>query len=257
MDIATLFGILGALGVVTAAIMLGEAATVFINTPSLIIVIGGTFGVTLTRVSLKHFLGSFKIGMLAFMHKTYLSQELIAEAVELATAARKEGILALEGRDIGHPFLKQGIDLCIDGHPPEVVTSMLEREIDLNLERQDMGVKMFVAIGDAAPAMGMIGTLIGLVQMLANMDDPKSIGPAMAVALLTTLYGAVIANCVAIPIAEKLKLIMNEDRLNKMLILESVSAIQEGTNPRVLQQSLAAFLPEGSREIAVAGAAAA
>ena len=155
--------------------------------------------------------------MMAFMHKTYMSQELITEAVELATAARKDGILALEGRDIGHPFLKQGIDLCIDGHPPEVVTSMLEREIDLNLERQDMGIKMFVAIGDAAPAMGMIGTLIGLVQMLANMDDPKTIGPAMAVALLTTLYGAVIANCVAIPIAEKLKNIMNDDRLNKML----------------------------------------
>jgi len=134
---------------------------------------------------------------------------------------------------------------------------MLEREIDLNLERQDMGIKMFVAIGDAAPAMGMIGTLIGLVQMLANMDDPKTIGPAMAVALLTTLYGAVIANCVAIPIAEKLKLIMNDDRLNKMLILESVTAIQEGTNPRVLQQSLAAFLPEGSRDLATAEPAAA
>ena len=111
---------------------------------------------------------------------------------------------------------------------------------------------MFVAIGDAAPAMGMIGTLIGLVQMLANMSDPKSIGPAMAVALLTTLYGAVIANCVAIPISEKLKLMMNEDRLHKMLILESITAIQDGTNPRVLQQALAAYLPEGSRDIAAA-----
>ena len=103
----------------------------------------------------------------------------------------------------------------------------------------------------------MIGTLIGLVQMLANMEDPKTIGPAMAVALLTTLYGAVIANCVAIPISEKLKLIMNEDRLNKLLILESVTAIQEGTNPRVLQQSLAAFLPEGSRDLGEAEPAAA
>jgi chemotaxis protein MotA len=256
-DIATLVGVIGAFAVIIVSIMLGEGPLVFINVPSLTIVIGGTFGVTLMRVSLKRFFGSFKIGMMAFMHKGYLSQELIAEAVALATAARKEGILALEGRDIGHPFLKQGIDLCIDGHPPEVVTAMLEREMDLNLERQDMGIKMFVAIGDAAPAMGMIGTLIGLVQMLANMSDPKSIGPAMAVALLTTLYGAVIANCVAIPIAEKLKLIMNEDRLNKMLIQESVTAIQEGMNPRILQQSLVAFLPEGSREVAAAGAAAA
>ncbi len=257
MDLATLLGIIGGLGVIVASIFMGGSAPIFLNMPSVMIVVGGTVAVTLTRVSLKHFLGSFKVGIKAFMHKKHLPQELIAEAVELSNVARKEGILALEGRDIGHPFLKQGIDLCIDGHPPETVTAMLEREIDLNLERQDMGVKMFVAIGDAAPAMGMIGTLIGLVQMLSNMDDPKKIGPAMAVALLTTLYGAVIANAFAIPIAEKLRLIMNEDRLNKLLILESVTAIQEGTNPRVLQQSLVAFLPENNRELAAAGAAAA
>ena len=257
MDPATLLGIIGGLGVIVAAIIVVGSAPLFMNLPGAMIVCGGTLAVTLTRVSLKHFVGSFKIGMKAFMHKKYLPQELIAEAVELANVARKEGILALEGRDIGHPFLKQGIDLCIDGHPPETVTTMLEREIDLNIGRQDMGIKMFVAIGDAAPAMGMIGTLIGLVQMLANMDDPKQIGPAMAIALLTTLYGAVIANAFAIPIAEKLKLIMDEDRLNKLLILESVTAIQEGTNPRVLQQSLAAFLPENNRDLAAAGAAAA
>jgi chemotaxis protein MotA len=256
-DLATLLGIIGGLGVIVASIMMGGSAPLFVNVPSIMIVCGGTFAVTLTRVSLKHVMSSFKIGVQAFRYKKHLPQELIAEAVELANVARKEGILALEGRDIGHPFLKQGIDLCIDGHPPETVTSMLEREIDLNIGRQDVGIKMFMAIGDAAPAMGMIGTLIGLVQMLSNMDDPKQIGPAMAVALLTTLYGAVIANAFAIPIAEKLKLIVNEDRLNKLLILESVTAIQEGTNPRVLQQSLAAFLPENGRDVAAAGAAAA
>ena len=257
MDLATLLGILGGLGVIATSILMGGNSAIFLNLPSIMIVVGGTFAVTLTRVSLKYFLGSFKVGIGAFMYKKHMPQELIAEAVELANAARKEGILALEGRDIGHPFLKQGIDLCIDGHPPETVSAILEREMDLNIERQDTGIKLFMAIGEAAPAMGMIGTLIGLVQMLSSMDDPKSIGPAMAVALLTTLYGAVIANAFAIPIAEKLKLIMNEDRLNKMLILESVTAIQEGTNPRVLQQALAAFLPENSRELAAAGAAAA
>lgn len=257
MDLATLLGILGGLGVIIGSIFMGGSAPTFLNGPSVMIVVGGTVAVTLTRVSLKHFLGSFKVGLGAFMYKKHMPQELIAEAVDLANVARKDGILALEGRDIGHPFLKQGIDLCIDGHPPETVSAILEREMDLNIERQDMGIKMFMAVGDAAPAMGMIGTLIGLVQMLSAMDDPKSIGPAMAVALLTTLYGAVIANAFAIPIAEKLKLIMNEDRLNKMLILESVTAIQEGTNPRVLQQALAAFLPENNRELAAAGAAAA
>ena len=256
MDLATLLGIIGGFAVIIGSILMGESALIFVNPPSMVIVVGGTFAVTLMRVSVKHFLGSFKVCLLAFMNKSQPPQELILEAVELANVARKEGILALEGRDIGHPFLKQGIDLCIDGHPPETVSDMLEREIDLNLERQDVGIRMFMAIGDAAPAMGMIGTLIGLVQMLSNMDDPKKIGPAMAVALLTTLYGAIIANAFAIPIAEKLKLLMNEDRLNKMLILESVSAIQEGTNPRVLQQSLTAFLPENSRNLEAAGAAA-
>ena len=249
MDLATLLGILGGLTVIVGAIVMGESAPIFINAPGFLIVAGGTVAVVLTRVSMKHVVSSMKVGMQAFMHKNHLPQELIAQAVELANVARKEGILALEGREIAHPFLKQGIDLCIDGHPPETVTEMLEREIDMHLERQDVGIKMFMAIGEAAPAMGMIGTLIGLVQMLSNMDDPKKIGPAMAVALLTTLYGAVIANCFAIPIAEKLKLILNEDRLNKMLILESVTAIQEGTNPRVLQQSLGAFLPENHRAL--------
>ena len=250
MDLATLLGILGGFGIIIGSIFMGGSAGTFINVPSLLIVCGGTVAVVLTRVTLGQFFSSFKVAMLAFMHKDFSATELITEAVELANVARKEGVLALEGRDIAHPFLKKGIDLCIDGHAPDVVNQMLERELDLHLEREEVGIKMFIAIGDAAPAMGMIGTLIGLVQMLSSMEDPKSIGPAMAVALLTTLYGAVIANAFAIPIAEKLKLISNEDRLNKMLILESVSAIQEGVNPRVLQQSLVAFLPENSREIA-------
>jgi len=247
-DLATLIGIVGALGVVLSAIVMGNAPALFINIPSLVIVIGGTVAVTLTRVTIQQFLATFKLTLYAFMHKSYSAKDLITEAVELANIARKEGILALEDREIKHTFLNQGISLCIDGHSAEVVNEMLEREMDLNLEREKTGIKMFTAIGDAAPAMGMIGTLIGLVQMLATMEDPKTIGPSMAVALLTTLYGAVIANCVAIPLSEKLKLISEDERLNKLLILASVAAIQGGTNPRVLQQSLTAFLPENSRE---------
>jgi len=128
---------------------------------------------------------------------------------------------------------------------------MLSKDINLELDRQNTGIKMFKSIAEAAPAMGMIGTLIGLVQMLANMDDPKSIGPAMAVALLTTLYGAVIANAVALPLAAKLQAISAAERLNKLLILESVAGIQEGTNPRVLQQLLTTYLPESKREAAM------
>lgn len=248
MDIATLLGLIGAMAVIALAIMLGGSAGVFFNIPSLAIVIGGTFAATLAQISLKNFLGSFKVVMKAFMHKDGDPNSLIEEAVELANIARKEGILALEGKDISDIFLKKGIGLCIDGHPPEVVQKMLSKDINLAIERHTTGSKMFKSIGDVAPAMGMIGTLIGLVQMLSNMDDPKAIGPAMAVALLTTLYGAIIANGIALPIAAKLQSVSATELLNRNLILESVSSIQAGTNPRVLEQLLLSFLPESKRQ---------
>ncbi len=248
MDIATLLGLFGALGVISASIFLGGSVNTFFNIPSLVVVVGGTFAVTLSQVSLAQFLGSFKIALGAFLHKSSDPVKLIEEAIDLADTARKEGILALESKEISDPFLDSGVKFCIDGHPTEVVQKMLAKDINLTLERQTTGIKMFKAAADAAPAMGMIGTLIGLVQMLSNMDDPKSIGPAMAVALLTTLYGAVIANAICIPIAEKLTAISADERLNKLLILESIAGIQEGTNPRVLQQLLTTFLPENKRE---------
>ena len=247
MDIATLVGFLGGMGVIAAAIMLGGDVGQFIDTVSIVIVVGGTFMVVLFRVTLAQFLGSFKAAMIAFLYKSTDPVKLIEEAVELANIARKEGILALEGKEISHPFLKTGISLSIDGHPPEVVSKLLAKDINLTIERHETSANMFKAAGDAAPAMGMIGTLVGLVQMLSNMSDPKSIGPAMAVALLTTLYGAVIANAIALPIADKLKLRANEEKLNKTLILESISGIQEGLNPRVLEQILMTFLPESKR----------
>jgi len=204
--------------------------------------------VTLCQISLGQFFGSFKVALRAFMHKSVGPEVLIEEAVTLADVARKEGILALEGTEINDAFLENGVKLCIDGHSIDIVQRMLSKDINLELQRQNTGIQMFKSIAEAAPAMGMIGTLIGLVQMLANMDDPKSIGPAMAVALLTTLYGAIIANAIALPIAAKLKAISADERLNKLLILESVSGIQEGINPRVLKQLLIAYLPESKRE---------
>jgi chemotaxis protein MotA len=248
MDLATLLGIVSASFVISGAIYIGGDLLTFLNIPSFIVVFGGTFAVTLTRVSLKCFLSSFKIGLKAFRYKVTIPEKLIEEAVEIAKLVRKEGILSLENKEIEHPFLQRGVNLCIDGHPPEVVQEMLSKDINLSIERHDLGVNMFKAIGDAAPAMGMIGTLIGLVQMLSNMDDPKAIGPAMAVALLTTLYGAIIANAFALPIAEKLKLVSNEERLSKHLVLESISSIQVGTSPRVMEQLLLNYLPESKRQ---------
>ena len=207
--------------------------------------------VTLCQISLAQFFGSFKVTMRAFLHKSVPAEGLIEEAIALADTARKEGILALEGAEINDTFLENGIKMCIDGHSTEIVQKMLSKDINLELQRQATGIQMFKSIAEAAPAMGMIGTLIGLVQMLANMDDPKSIGPAMAVALLTTLYGAVIANAVALPIAAKLKAISDNERLNKLLILESIAGIQDGVNPRILQQLLTTYLPESKREAAL------
>jgi chemotaxis protein MotA len=230
-----------------ASITSGGPFSIFVNTPSLMVVVGGTLGVTLMRISLADFLGSFKVGMKGLFNKMEDPVSIIEEAVELANVARKEGILALEGKEIGDPFLEKGIGLCIDGHSPEIVNKLLSQEINQGIQRHDMGADMFKAMATYAPAMGMIGTLIGLVQMLANMSDPASIGPAMAIALLTTLYGAVIANAFAGPLADKLLLISAYEKRNKTIILESIAAIQEGTNPRVMQQMLNAFIAEGKR----------
>lgn len=248
MDLATLLGLIITFGFILGAIISGGPIGLFINTPSLLIVIGGSVAVVLMQFTLSQFFGAFKVGLKAFFHKSVDAGELIEQAGVLANIARKEGMMALESQEITNPFLNKGIQLCVDGHPPDLVRKMLGKDISQTIERHEIGQKIFTALGGIAPAMGMIGTLIGLVQMLANMDDPKTIGPAMAVALLTTLYGAIIANAFALPIADKLSLRSEEEKTNRTLILETISGIQEGMNPRVLEELLKAFLPEGQRK---------
>lgn len=247
MDIATLIGLLGGFGIIIGAIATGGSVMLFLNAPSLLIVVGGTFMVTLMQVSLKDFLGSFKVGMKAFFYSTDDPKKLIEEAIQLADVARKNGLLALEGQDISNEFLGKGVSLCVDGHEPELVRRMLEKDINMTIERHEVGQTMFKNMAVMAPAMGMIGTLVGLVQMLANMSDPASIGPAMAVALLTTLYGAIIANAFAQPIADKLARATSLEKTNKSLIIETISGIQEGMNPRVMEQLLGTYLPANKR----------
>ena len=249
MDIATLLGLLIAAGIVLAAILQGGSILLFINVPSIMIVIGGTLGVVMARFTLGQLIGSIKVGMKALLYKSMSSEDLIEKGVEMAQVVRKEGVLALENMDIDNPFLKMGVNMCLDNVPPEDSRRMLSKEINLTIERHEGGMKVFKDMGDAAPALGMIGTLIGLVQMLANMSDPAAIGPAMAVALLTTLYGAMIANMFAFPIMDKLALRNDEERLHKVLILETIAGIQEGMQPRVLEQLLNSFLPESKRKI--------
>jgi chemotaxis protein MotA len=247
MDLATLIGIIGAIGAIIISIMMGGEMGMFVNAPGLMIVVGGTVAVTLMKFPLGLTLGAFGIALKAFIHKPQQPSKIIEQSIELANVARKEGLLGLESVEVENKFLRDGIQLVVDGNDPALVQKMLSKNISLAIERNETGLNIFKAIGDVAPAMGMIGTLIGLVQMMSNMSDPKSIGPAMAVALLTTFYGAVIANTMALPIADKLAHRSNEERLNKSMILESINAIQEGLNPRMIEGLLNAYLPESKK----------
>ena len=248
MDLATLLGMLGAIGVVLAAIMTGGSPLVFVNIPSLLIVVLGTVLVVMIKFNLGQFLGAFKVAMRAFIFKLDDPNVIIEQIVGLATVVRKEGLLALEENEVENAFLKQGLQLLVDGNSREVVEALLQKELQLTMDRHKWGAAVFSSTGDVAPAMGMIGTLIGLVQMLSGMDDPKSIGPSMAVALLTTLYGAFLANAIAIPIADKLKLRkVEEGRVNAMC-LDGVLAIKDGQNPRIIESMLNTYLAPNKRD---------
>ncbi|MEY8251483.1 MAG: flagellar motor protein PomA [Colwellia sp.] len=249
MDLATLIGILGAIGLLVMAMLLAGDIMMFVDAQSVIIVFGGSIFVVLSNYNMGQFFGIGKIIGKAFMFKLEKPEELIEKAVDMADAARKGGFLALEEAEISNPFLQKGVDMLVDGHDADVVRATMQKDIDLTTERHETGAKMLMALADVAPAMGMIGTLIGLVAMLSNMDDPKSIGPAMAVALLTTLYGAFLANVIAIPIASKLELRLAEEKMNQELVLDAVLGIQDGQNPRVIEGLLKNYLAEGKRKV--------
>ncbi len=248
MDLATLIGLIGAFGIVMTSIILGGSAGTFVNTPSLLVVLGGTVMVTMMKFSLGQFLGAAKIAVKAFVNKPVQPESLIENSVELAKTARQGGLLALEDAEVVDDFMKSGLGLLIDGHPADTVRSMLLKDLNQTVQRHQDGQQIFKAIGDVGPAMGMIGTLIGLVQMLSNMDDPKQIGPAMAVALLTTLYGAILANMFALPIADKLSVRSGEEYTNKSLIIDALLGIQSGQNPRIIEGMLESYLPRSQRK---------
>jgi len=247
-DFATLIGLVGAILLIASAVILGVSPSVFINPASLLIVVGGTLLVVLAKFSFAQFLGAFKAAARAFKFKLPETQASIEELVDISNVARKEGVLGLEGRALSSPFLSQGIQMLVDGQDGDTIKQLLNKERLMTLDHNRSGAKVFTAMADVAPAMGMIGTLIGLVQMLSNMEDPKSIGPAMAVALLTTLYGAMIATMIATPIADKLSLRMTEEARMQSLYIDALVAIKAGTNPRIVEQLLSSYLPPKERE---------
>ena len=247
MDLATIIGIVLATLLVVVAIATGASPGIFLNIPSMLIVIGGTIGATLMRNPLASVIGTFKVVAKAFITRIPPPAPMIEQVVDMARKARKDSLLSLEKVQIDDSFLAKGIQLCVDGLEPAQLRGILETEIMFTAARHKRGQDILEGIGSAAPAFGMIGTLIGLVQMLTSLNDPKSIGPSMAVAILTTLYGALIANIFALPLADKLKVRSKEEVLNMTVCLEGVVGIVQGEHPASIDEKLKAFLEPKAR----------
>lgn len=250
MDLATLVGlIVGTIVVVVAILIGGSGLAPFINIPSILIVIGGSFSATLMRFPIRECFTAMKTGFgRAFREQMDDPMALIETAKELADVARKKGLIALENVSVANPLMAKGVQYCSDGRDAEFIREMMTKEINASIARNEMGEKIFRALGDAAPAFGMIGTLVGLVQMLLELSDPTKIGPAMAVALLTTLYGALLANLLFLPLADKLDTRAQQDRNSRQLILDSVLGINAGVSPRVLEETLLVGLPQNAQK---------
>lgn len=250
MDLATIIGVLVAFGLVLMGIVAGGPLTLFVNIPSLLITIGGTFGIIFINYPMKDVFGVFGVIRNVFFAQHREAKGLIPTFVDFASRARREGILALESaaEDLGDPFFKQGLELVIDGLEPQAIREILETEIEHIEQRHIKGADILNSMGTFAPAMGMVGTLIGLVQMLQSMSDPSTIGPAMAVAIITTFYGAIMANLIALPMAGKLTMRSREEVLEKGMIIEGIMSISAGDNPRIVERKLHSFLAPALRE---------
>ena len=250
MDITTLIGIVVAMGLVIISILMGGSMTWFINYPSIMIVVGGTMGATLLAYPLSEVLKVFGVAKNVFLYQTQSINRLISTIVEFARKARQEGILSFESqlKNIEDPFLARGIQMAIDGMESNSIEEVLTTEIEYVEERHRLGAEIFTTMGTFAPAVGMLGTIIGLVQMLMQMEDPSMIGAPMAVALLTTFYGTLIANLLCLPIAGKLRTRSRQEILLKQIVLEGVISIQSGDNHRIVEQKLKAFIAPKARE---------
>jgi len=248
-DITTLIGILVAFGLVIISIMMGGDGTWFINYPSIMIVMGGTMGATLLSYPLSEVLSVFKVVKNVFLNRSQAASQLIPLISGFAKKARQEGILSFESqlKDIEDPFLVKGIQMAIDGMESSSIEDVMTTEIIYLEERHRLGSEIFTTMGTFSPAVGMLGTIIGLVQMLMQMEDPSQIGAPMAVALLTTFYGTLLANLFFLPVAGKLKTRSKQEILLKQMVLEGVISIQSGDNHRIVEQKLKAFIAPKAR----------
>lgn len=251
MDLASLIGLILAIGLIIASILIGTSPmTAFMDLPSLLVVVGGSIAAALICFPLRSILGAPKVAIKVFLNKEADLVGLVADLVALAETARRDGLLALEAKiaDITNPLVRTGIQMAVDGSTPEVVEEVLRTEVNAIATRHREGKSIMDQMARFAPAYGMIGTLMGLIMMLSNMSDPSSIGAGMAVALITTLYGAIMANVFFSPFAEKLGLLSRHEIVGMEIAIRGVLAIQSGESPRAIDQKLQTFIPPRSRK---------
>ena len=258
MDKATVVGLLAAVVLIVGSILIapGSSLGAFIDYPSMATVVGGGIAATMIAFPLKTFLLTPKVTLKSVLPSPPSMAPAIKTIVECAEIARREGVLALESKvaDIEDPFILMGIQMAVDGSDSELIESIMRAEMQAMATRHKTGKSLMETLGRYAPAFGMIGTLVGLVIMLGNMDDPAAIGPGMAVALLTTLYGALMSNVFALPFADKLGFYSKQEMEIREVIVQGILSIQNGDNPRVVEQKLSTFLSKADREAMQAAA---
>ena len=248
MDIASLTGIVAGLGLILSAILMGGDFSLFVNIPGIMIVVGGTLSATLLTFPLNDVLSAFKAAVFVFSSKQDNPNDMVFTMIELCKITRKEGLVGLSRTKTDHAFVAKACMLISDGADEKIISDTLTIEIDAMKERHFIVQDVFTKMNAYAPAFGMIGTLIGLVQMLANLADPSSVGPAMGVALLTTFYGAVLAFMIFGPIAGKLKSRTAQEVMNLQIIFDGASSITQDANPRMVYEKLSSYIPSSQRK---------
>jgi chemotaxis protein MotA len=248
MDIATGIGLLAGVAVICTLILMGGDFRMFYDVHAMIIIFGGSISATLIRFPLIAMVHGLPLGAkYAFTLRSTSQRELVDELAGLSEIVRKNGPMGLENVVIDDPFLAKGARFIADGYDADFIRDNLERDRDNFLTHLDEGQKIYRAIGDCAPAFGMIGTLLGMVQMFANMTDPSKLGPFMAVALLATLYGALVANLFCLPIADKLHVKLVDEEISRSLMIDGILMIRDSKSPALVREMLLAYIPEKHR----------
>jgi chemotaxis protein MotA len=249
MDIATGAGLVGGVAVVVGLIMIdGGNFAAYFDKHAVIVIFGGATAATMTRFPFSVIAHGLPMGIkVSFGSRTMHPRDLIEEFSKIAELMRKGGPMALESVQISDPFLAQGVRYLVDGYDKDFIRETMELDRDNFLQRLDEGSKVYRAYGDCAPAWGMIGTILGMVTMFANMSDPSKLGPAMATALLATLYGALIANMICLPLADKLHVKKEEEDISRTLIIDGILLLRDNKSPSLIKEMLVAYLPEHAR----------